>query len=152
MIQFQQMPNVEYFWSLNCGKSNFQKLIPKYVRLIKIIDGRGHCPLDSAIYFKLKKLTVNWAANLMQLNLNCLMIFEIFSNRWTSRWSARWAWAIMRKVDFSNKSTSFAWKNKFLEIKRKIKLPRRFFFSIINNYVPPWCQRILPDSFRLHPR
>uniref|UniRef100_A0A6B0U2Z2 Putative secreted protein n=1 Tax=Ixodes ricinus TaxID=34613 RepID=A0A6B0U2Z2_IXORI len=50
----------------------------------------------------------NWAASLLQLSLNCLMMLETFSKRCTSWCCLRWQWLMMRKVAFSKSRTSLA--------------------------------------------
>ena len=44
----------------------------------------------------------------LQLSLNCLIMLEIFSKRWTSGWSLRVDCAMTRNVDRSNRTTSSA--------------------------------------------
>ena len=46
-----------------------------------------------------------WAASLEQLNLNCLMMLDIFSNLWTSLCWCLCAWEITKNVAFSNRRT-----------------------------------------------
>lgn len=50
---------------------------------------------------------ISFTTNL-QLSLNCLIIFETFSKRWTSLWYLLWQWLITRNVARSNRRTSSA--------------------------------------------